>query len=76
MKANAVLEVLWHIKDTLAAQAGGNVDRLCEQTREWATAHPHDGLVVRNYELERIIESRQPMVYEVETEPYAEKDKH
>jgi hypothetical protein len=52
-----MLEEIWRIKDELANEAGNNVHQLCEQTRQWAIEHPHDGPVVRNAEdLRRLIE--------------------
>ncbi|MCX6877493.1 MAG: hypothetical protein NTW21_27340 [Verrucomicrobia bacterium] len=40
---NPILEDLWRTKDDLAREAGGDVRRLCENTRRWAAAHPHRG---------------------------------
>ncbi len=58
VKANTILEEAWRVKDALAARAGGNVDRLCEQTREWASGHHRNAPVAQNYaELARILES-------------------
>jgi hypothetical protein len=48
MKTNPILEDLWHTKDDLAREAGGDVRRLCENTRRWAIANPHPGPVVNN----------------------------
>ena len=50
MKPNPVLEEVWRIKDELAREAGYDVHRLCERTRQWAAAHPHPGPLVRNAE--------------------------
>jgi hypothetical protein len=56
MNENPILEEVWRIKDELAAEAGGDVHRFCEQLRAWSTAHPHDGPVVRNAdELRRLV---------------------
>ena len=43
-----VLEEVWHIKDDLVREAGNDVHRLCENTRQWAAAHPHPGPRLRN----------------------------
>ena len=50
MKAtmNPILEELWRTKDDLASEAGGDVHRLCENTRRWAAAHPHPGPAVQD----------------------------
>jgi len=48
MKTNPILEETWRIKDQLAAEAGYDMDRFCEQLRAWSEAHPHSGPVVRN----------------------------
>jgi hypothetical protein len=45
---NPILDDLWRTKDALAREAGGDVQRLCENTRRWAASHPHSGPVVRN----------------------------
>ncbi len=50
MKANPILEEVWHIKDGLAREAGYDVSRYCEQLRAWSAAHPHPGPIVRNTE--------------------------
>ena len=50
MKSNPILEEVWRIKDELAREAGYDVHRLCENTRQWAAAHPHPGPRVRNAE--------------------------
>ncbi|MCX6865469.1 MAG: hypothetical protein NTV46_04480 [Verrucomicrobia bacterium] len=47
-KTNPILEDLWRTKDDLAREAGGDVRRLCENTRRWATANPHSRPVVNN----------------------------
>lgn len=47
-KSNPILEELWHAKDELAMEAGGDVRRLCENTRRWAAEHPHPGPVVQD----------------------------
>ena len=48
MKTNPILEEVWRIKDEMAREAGYDIHRLCENTRQWAVAHPHSGPVVRN----------------------------
>ena len=50
MKANPILEEVWRVKDELAREAGGDIHRLCENTRQWAAEHPHPGPVIRNAE--------------------------
>ena len=50
MKPNPILEEVWRVKDELAREAGGDIHRLCENTRQWAAEHPHTGPVVRNAE--------------------------
>ena len=50
MKPNPVLEEVWRVKDEMAREAGYDVHRLCENTRQWAAEHPHPGPVVRNAE--------------------------
>ena len=50
MKPNPILEEVWRIKDELAREAGGDVRRMCEQTRKWAAEHPHAGPIVRDAE--------------------------
>ena len=50
MKANSILEEVWRIKDQLAAEAGYDMDRFCDNLRKWAADHPHDGPVVHNAE--------------------------
>ena len=50
MKPNPILEEVWRVKDELAREAGYDIHRLCENTRQWAAEHPHSGPVVRNAE--------------------------
>lgn len=50
MKPNPILEEVWRVKDELAREAGHDIHRLCENTRQWAAEHPHSGPVVRNAE--------------------------
>lgn len=50
MNANPILEEVWRIKDDLAREAGYDIHRMCENTRQWAAEHPHAGPVVRNAE--------------------------
>jgi len=44
------IEEVWRIKDELAREAGYDLHRLCENTRQWAAAHPHAGPTVRSAE--------------------------
>ena len=46
MKSNPILEEAWRIKDQLAAEAGYDMDHLCDNLRKWSAEHPHDGPVV------------------------------
>jgi predicted nucleic acid-binding Zn ribbon protein len=56
MKSNPILEEVWRIKDELAREAGYDLHRLCENTRQWAAAHPHPGPRVQNAEeLRRVL---------------------
>jgi hypothetical protein len=56
MKSNPILDEVWRIKDELAREAGYDLHRLCENTRQWAAAHPHPGPIVRNAEeLRRLV---------------------
>jgi hypothetical protein len=56
MKSNAILEEVWRIKDELAREAGYDLHRLCENSRQWAAAHPHPGPTVRSAEeLRRLV---------------------
>ena len=56
MKPNPILEEVWRVKDELAREAGGDIHRLCENTRQWAAEHPHPGQVLRNAEdLRRLV---------------------
>ena len=60
MRTNPILEDTWRVKDELSKEAGGNIHKLCEQTRQWAQEHPHDGPVVRNAdELRRLIAEKE-----------------
>ena len=55
MKSNPILEEVWRIKDEVAREAGYDIHRLCENTRRWAAAHPHPGLIVHSaLELQRL----------------------
>ena len=56
MKSNPILEEVWRVKDELAREAGYDPHRLCENTRQWAAAHPHPGPRVQNAEeLRRVL---------------------
>jgi len=48
LKMNPILEDLWRVKDDLAREAGHDIQRICENTRRWAAAHPHAGPVAKN----------------------------
>ena len=50
MKPNPILEEVWRIKDELAREAGYDIHRLCENTRQWAANHPHTGPVIQSAE--------------------------
>ncbi len=50
MKPDPILEELWAVKDKLAREAGYDVDRFVENLRQWETAHPQPGRVIRNAE--------------------------
>jgi hypothetical protein len=50
VKANAILEEVWRVKDQLAAEAGYDVDQFFAQLRTWSQASPHIGPVGRNVE--------------------------
>lgn len=50
MKPNPILEEVWRVKDELAREAGYDIHRFCENTRQWAAEHPHPGPVVHNAE--------------------------
>jgi hypothetical protein len=47
-KTNPILEELWQTKDDLAREAEDDVNRICENTRRWAAAHPHSGPKVKD----------------------------
>jgi hypothetical protein len=56
MKSNPLLDEIWRIKDELAREAEYDIHRLCEQTREWAKTHAHDGPIIREAgELRRLL---------------------
>jgi hypothetical protein len=60
MKPNPILEEVWRVKDELARDAGDDVHRLCENTRQWAAEHPHSGPVVRSAEeLRRLLAEKE-----------------
>jgi len=60
MKPNPILEEVWRVKDELAREAGGDIHRLCENTRQWAVEHPHPGPVVCNAEdLRRLVADKE-----------------
>ena len=56
MKPNPILEEVWRVKDELSREAGHDIHRLCENTRQWAAQHPYTGSVIRNAEdLRRLV---------------------
>ena len=60
MKPNPILEELWRVKDELAREAGDDIHRLCENTRQWAAEHPQPGLIIRTAEdLRRLVVERE-----------------
>ena len=60
MKPNPILEEVWRVKDDLAREAGNDVHRLCENTRQWAAEHPHPGPVVRSAgDLRRLVADKE-----------------
>lgn len=74
MKPNPILEEVWRVKDELAREAGNDVHRLCENTRQWSAAHPHPGPVVRNAEdLRRLLADKERQ--RAATSPVALNDK-
>jgi hypothetical protein len=50
MKPNPILEEVWRIKDELAREAGNDLHQFCENTRQWAAAHPHSGPAINTAE--------------------------
>jgi hypothetical protein len=61
LKTHPILEELWQIKDDLDREAGHNLHRLCENTRQWAKEHAHPGPVVRNAaELRALLAKAEP----------------
>jgi hypothetical protein len=50
MKPDPILEELWAVKESLAREAGYDIDRFVENLRQWEKAHPQSGLVIRNAE--------------------------
>jgi hypothetical protein len=60
MKSNPILEEIWRIKDQLAAEAGYDMDRFCDNLEKWMADHPHNGPVVHNaQELRQLIAEKQ-----------------
>lgn len=63
MKPNPLLEEIWRIKDELAREAGYDIHRLCEQTREWTKTHAHAGpLIGGAAELQRLLAEPQTVL--------------
>ena len=61
LKTHPILEELWQIKDDLDREAGHDLHRLCENTRQWAKEHAHSGPVVRNAaELRALLAKEEP----------------
>lgn len=59
MKRDPILEELWRVKDDLAREAGNDVRRLCENTRQWSAQHPPSGPVIRSAaELRQYVEEQ------------------
>ena len=48
MELNSILAEVWRIKDEMSREAGYDLHRLCESTRQWAAKHPHPGPLVGN----------------------------
>ena len=48
MEHNSILVEVWRVKDEMAREAGYDLHRLCESTRQWAAKHPHPGPLVGN----------------------------
>jgi hypothetical protein len=60
VKPTPILEEVWRVKDELAREAGDDIHRLCENTRQWAAEHPHPGPVVGNAEdLRRLVAEKE-----------------
>jgi hypothetical protein len=59
MKADP-LEEMWAIKDQLAAEAGYDLKRICEQLRGWPQSHQRTGPLIQNAEeLRKWMEQKQ-----------------
>ena len=71
-KANSILEELWRAKDELADEAGHDLQRLCENTRQWVTANPHRGPLVKNANELRALESTDELALNEEPPEYGE----
>jgi hypothetical protein len=48
MELNSILAEVWRIKDEMSREAGYDLHRLCESTRQWAAKHPPPGPLVGN----------------------------
>ncbi|HOW67746.1 MAG TPA: hypothetical protein P5186_26270 [Candidatus Paceibacterota bacterium] len=60
MTSNPILEEVWRIQDELACEVNYDIHQLCENTRRWATEHPHSGPIIHNAEeLKKIIAEKQ-----------------
>ena len=72
MKPDPILEEVWRVKDELAREAGHDVHRLCENTRQWAAAHPHPGPALNNAEeLRRYLLEQEAVAPALREEPPA-----
>jgi hypothetical protein len=72
-KPDPIFEELWRIKDSLAAEAGYDLHRMCENTRRWAKEHPHTGPRVKDAaELRAWMEKQEQesLVLREESPPY------
>ncbi len=50
MKADSIMDDLRAVKDKLAREAGYDANRFIQNLRQWETAHPHSGRVIRDAE--------------------------
>ncbi len=55
MESNPMFEEVWRIKDKGAREAGDDIRRLCQSTRQWAAEHSRPVSVARGgHELRRL----------------------
>jgi len=72
MNPNPILEEVWRIKDELAREAGNDVHQLCENTRQWAAAHPHPGPAIKSAgDLKRYLVGQEAVAPALREEPSA-----